>query len=124
MSKKEELAITKMMEVLELSREEAIEMLKSDKEDNIEEEVKKEEKPKKKTDSLAKVKMQKAKKKEDLVKDGLMKAIKDLVKLNETAFTNSQEMTSSKITFTSTDGNFYSISLTKHKVKPDGYSEK
>lgn len=131
MSKKKELEITKMMEVLEISREEAIEMLKCDKEDIVTDEVAKieekakensDKKPKKKGDSLAKVKMQRAKKKEDLVKDDLMNKIKEMVK--DGSFNSPQEMTSSKITFTSSDGVFYSVSLTKHKVKPDGYSDK
>jgi len=123
----------KLMSALDLTYEEALEMLEFDKgnveneeANKIEEKVKSdtEKKPKKKGDSLAKVKTQKAKKKEDLVKENLMKKINEMMELEKTSFTNSQEMTASKITFTATDGNFYSISLTKHKTKPDGYSEK
>ena len=131
MSKKQEKEIQKLMSALEISREEALEMLEFDKGNVDNEEVEKieekekevDKKPKKKTDSLAKVKMQKAKKKEDLVKDGIMAKINEMVNWGE-EFNAPQGMTSSKVTFTSSDGNFYSISLTKHKAKPDGYSEK
>ena len=127
--------ITKLMFALELTHEEAEEMLAFDKGnveneevDKIEEKVKSDteaDKPKKKKgDSLAKVKMQKAKKKEDLVKEDLMKKINEMINLNQETFGKSQEMTASKITFTATDGTFYSVSLTKHKAKPDGYSDK
>lgn len=130
MAKIQEKEIQKMMSALEISREEAIEMLSFDKEEidneevaKIEEKTKTEEKPKKpKTDSLAKVKMQKAKKKADEVKENLMAILKRGIGVNE-SFINPQDMTSSKITFKATDGSYYTVSLTKHKAKPDGYTD-
>ena len=125
----DEKAISKLMETLEITREEALELVAFDKGDEDNEEVKKiEEKstgqPKKKAKTgspLDKVKTQKAKKKVDEFKDGVVTLIKEMINNHKEKFTSPQQMTSTKITFKGSDGNYYSISLTKHKAKPDGY---
>lgn len=105
------------MKNLDLTREEAIDMLKSDVEDIKEE---KSEEPKKKGSSLDKVKTQKAKKKIDAVKEQLMLKIKYMLELANVE--NPQQVTSSKYTF-KIGKDYFSISLTRHKTKPDGYSD-
>lgn len=127
--------ISKLMETLEITREEALELLEFDKGNTDNEEAdkledkdkknKKEEKSNtgKKGNSLDKVKNQKAKKKVDETKDEIMQILENTLDGNTEVFKNSQSLTSSKITFMAKDGNYYSVSLTKHKAKPDGYSE-
>lgn len=122
--------VLKLMETLEISREEALELMSFDtgKEENeevqkIEEKTKAEEKPKKKKgSSLDKVKMQKAKKKEDKTKENILKALEEFLDGCD-LMENVQKLTSTKFTFKDKDNNYCSISLTKHKSKPDGYHE-
>lgn len=130
MAKINEKEIKDLMETLELTREEALELLSFDKGETESEEVEKiekkvkteTEKPKKKGSSLDKVKLQKAKKKEDKTKDEILKAIEQFMDKSEIML-NVQALTTSKFTFKDKDGNYCSISLTKHKAKPDGYHE-
>ncbi len=134
MAKITEKMITEMMAKMKCDREEAVDIIKWDMEDedcqNEEamelqkkmEEKEKESKKKPKGDSIAKVKTQKAKKKEDKTKSDIMTLIEKM--LNENSeFDNPQKMTASKFTFMDKDGNYCSISMTKHKAKPDGYKE-
>ena len=122
--------VLKLMETLEISREEALELMSFDtgKEENeevqkIEEKTKAEEKPKKKKgSSLDKVKMQKAKKKEDKTKENILKALEEFLDGCD-LMENVQKPTTTKFTFKDKDNNYCSISLTKHKSKPDGYHE-
>lgn len=133
MAKATEKEINKMMEALGISREEAISVLAFDNDEVDNEEVNKIEekakdtapakKPTKKGSSLDKVKNQKAKKKADEVKEGIVKIIKSAIACAPTYFIKPQDLTSSKITFKATDGSYYSISITKHKAKPDGYED-
>ena len=128
MAKINEKEVSKLMETLEISREEALELVSFDKEEidneevaKVEEKVKAAEKPKKKKgSSLDKVKLQKAKKKADKVKDGILAVIANMTNASD-QFQNVQNLTPTKFTFVATDGSFYTVSLTKHKVKPDGY---
>jgi hypothetical protein len=126
-----------LMKTLGVTYEEALEIIAFDKDEieneevnQIEEKVKataKDEKPKSdkpKRSSLEKVKHQKAKKKVDENKEKIFHTIGEMMTSNAELFINPQDLTSSKITFMDKDGNFYSISLTKHKAKPDGYSLK
>lgn len=133
--------IKDMMKKMDCSQEEAIDILKWDMEDEecdneeaqaLQEkavQTEKEEKSKtkkgatkQKGSSLDKVKHQKAKKKADATKEEIMGLIKKLLDESE-CFTSPQEMTASKFTFKDKDGNYCSISMTKHKAKPDGYKE-
>lgn len=120
--------IKEMMEKLKISREEAIEVIKFDNEEIENEEVKKIEEKiannKRKKDTLAKVKTMKAKKKADAVKNELIDLIEKFIKDNEELFTKPQKMTTNKFTFTAKDGSYYSLTLTKHKEKPEGYAGK
>lgn len=118
--------IADMMTKLKISREEAIEVIKFDNEEIESEEVKKieakivDKKPKK--DTLAKVKTMKAKKKADAVKNELIDLIEKFMDENEEFFIKPQKMSANKFTFTAKDGSYYSLTLTKHKAKPDGYA--
>lgn len=137
MAKITEKMITDMMAKMKCEREEAVDILKWDMEDEdyvneeaqaIQDKAKANEQADKKTDkkpkgdSLAKVKTQKAKKKEDKTKSDILAQIEKLLDESD-LFTNPQKMTASKFTFTDKDGNYCSLSLTKHKAKPDGYKE-
>ena len=121
--------LIKLMKTLDITRDEAIELLEFDegKTDNMEvkkiEEKEKKKTKKKKGETLAKVKTQKAKKKTDKNKEQIMTLINKLIDENIEVFINPQIMTASKMTFTDKDNNYYSISITKHKTKPDGYHE-
>ena len=75
-----------------------------------------------KRDSLAKVKTQKAKKKVDVNKDGLIASIEEFCKANN-LMVEPQTIKSNQISFKDLEGNYYSLKLTKHKAKPDGYKE-
>lgn len=118
--------VQKLMEKLGISEEEAIELIKFDNDeiDNDEvtelEQKAKKVKESKKRSPLEKVKNAKAKKKTDENKEKIMALLEDLVKGNE-LFTNPKNVTPTKITFT-VNGEFFTISLTKHKKCPDGYS--
>ena len=135
MGKNQEKEIAILMEKLELTREEALEMLEFDKGnidneevDELEEKVKaqaKEKKPKdgkKGRSSLDKVKYQKAQKKVDATKSAIMDLITNSLSTSELIHLF-QKMTATKSSFMDKDGNYYSVSLTKHKAKPDGFQE-
>ena len=122
-----------MMKKLKCDREEAIDVIKWDLEDEdcqseeaqeLQDKVIKQEKETKspKKDTIAKVKTQKAKKKEDKTKTNIIDILEKLL-TNNSEFNNPQKMTASKFTFTDNDGNYCSISMTRHKAKPDGYRE-
>jgi phage I-like protein len=124
--------VAKLMETLGISEKEAIEVIEFDK-GNIdneeveqieqkEKEAQKDKKPKKGS-SLDKVKHQKAKKKIDENKEKIMSTISKMITENASLFIAPKDITPSKITFKDKDGNYYSISLTKHKTAPDGYIE-
>lgn len=133
MAKVNEKEVKKLMESLEISREEAIELLsfdngEADNEEvnNIDKKAKENEsadkgsKKGKKGSSLDKVKNQKAKKKVDEVKEKLMSKVMAMLQLADVK--KPQQLTSTKVTF-KVGEEFYSITLTKHKAKPDGYAD-
>lgn len=133
---KKEKEITILMEKLEITREEALEILDFDKGDcynkeaeELEEkakiQAKEEKKPKdgkKGKSSLDKIKYQKAKKKVDVTKTAIMDLITSTLETSE-LIQLFQKMTATKSSFMDKDGNYYSVSLTKHKAKPDGFQE-
>ena len=121
----------KLMESLGISEAEALELIAFDNdeveneeveaiESNMKEAAASTDKPKtvKKGSSLDKVKNQKAKKKVDAVKEDLMAKINAM--LVEAGVAAPQALTSSKFSFMIGE-EFFSISLTKHKAKPDGF---
>ena len=128
MTKKEkELQIKNFMETLEISREEAEELIAFDngEVDNAEvAEIEQKIEVKKtveKRSPLEKVKNQKAKKKADENKETISETLFNFVKSNE-IFGKEQEISATKISFQDKDGNIYTIALTKHKSRPNGYT--
>ena len=136
MGKNQEKEITILMEKLEITREEALEILDFDKGDCYNEEAeeleekakiqaKEEKKPKdgkKGKSSLDKIKYQKAQKKVDVTKAAIMDLIDSTLSTSE-LIQLFQKMAATKSSFMDKDGNYYSVSLTKHKAKPDGFQE-
>ena len=131
MAKKDMERAKKLMESLGISEKDALELIAFDNEEVENDEVNaiednmkeaaasKDAKPAgKKGSSLDKVKNQKVKKKVDAAKEALMTAIQSM--LVGTDAEKVQLMTSSKVSFMVGD-EFFSISLTKHKSKPDGF---
>lgn len=122
-----EKAILKNMEILEISREEAEELYAFDN-DEIDNEVvnemeKKQRERKAATEgrsSIEKVKHMKAKIKGDENKELIIDSIFESAQVSEHVF-NAQEMTSTKMSFQDKDGFFYTVQVTKHKKRPDGY---
>ena len=128
MTKKEkEEQIKTLMENLEISREEALEVIAFDNGEVDNEEVAEIEqkievkKQKEKRSPLEKVKNQKAKKKADENKETIKETLFNFVKDSE-IFVKEQEISATKISFQDKDGNFYTIALTKHKSRPNGYT--
>lgn len=123
-----EKAILKNMEVLEISREEAEELYAFDN-DEIDNEVvtaieEKQQERKAATEgrsSIEKVKHMKAKIKSDANKELIIDDIFEKTQLSEHVF-NAQEMTATKMSFQDKDGFFYTVQVTKHKTRPDGYA--
>ena len=122
-----EKAILKHMEVLEISREEAEELyaFDSDEIENeevnaIEEKQQERKKAQEGRSSIEKVKHMKAKVKSDINKELIIDDIFDKIQTSEHIY-NTQEMTATKMSFQDKDGNFYTIQITKHKSRPDGY---
>lgn len=123
-----EKAILKNMEVLEISREEAEELYAFDN-DEIDNEVVneiEEKQQKRKTamegrSSIEKVKHMKAKIKSDENKELIIDSIFESTQVSEHVF-NAQEMTATKMSFQDKDGFFYTVQVTKHKARPDGYA--
>ena len=114
-------------EVLGLSREEAEELYAFDNDEIDNEEVTAiEEKQQKKKaaqegrSSIEKVKHMKAKAKADANKELIIDDIFTMAQTSEHIF-NAQEMTATKMSFQDKDGNFYTVQVTKHKSRPDGY---
>ena len=126
LSEKEK-AILRYMEKLGVSREEAEELYAFDNEeiDNeeviaIEEKQQKNKKAQEKRSSIEKVKHMKAKIKADINKQNIIDDIFAKAQTSEHIF-NPQEMTSTKLSFQDKDGNFYTLQITKHKTRPEGY---
>lgn len=125
MTKKQvEEQLAKYMTKLEIPREEAEELLKFDN-DEVDNEVvaqieQKVAVVKEKRSSIEKVKNQKAKKKVDGNKQEIAETLVNFIKDSD-IFVNPQEISATKTSFMDKDGNFYTISLTKHKTCPDGY---
>ena len=126
LSEKEK-AILHYMEKLGISREEAEELYTFDNDeiDNeeviaIEEKQQKNKKVQERRSSLEKVKYMKAKIKRDINKQNIIDDIFAKTQTSEHIF-YPQEMTSTKLSFQDKDGNFYTLQITKHKTRPDGY---
>ena len=128
-NKEMEKQITNSMKKLEITRDEAIDLIKFDLEEVGNEEAEAiEAKIKEKKDALkamkpspiAKVKMMKAKKKIDAEKQALVDALFAFVKESDLTF-NVQEMTGTKVTMQGETGEIYSIALTKHRGEVNGY---
>lgn len=125
---KKEKAILSNMKALEISREEAEELYAFDNDEIENEEVNAmEEKQQKRREaqegrsSIEKVKYMKAKVKADANKELIIDDIFAKTQASEHIF-NAQEMTATKMSFQDKDGNFYTVQVTKHKTRPDGYS--
>ena len=80
----------------------------------------KEKRAQEKRSSLEKVKHMKAKIKGDANKERIIDDIFTMAQTSEHIF-NAQEMTATKMSFQDKDGNFYTVQITKHKSRPDGY---
>ena len=124
---KKEKDILHYMETLGISREEAEELYAFDNDeiDNeeviaIEEKERKNKETQEKRSSIEKVKHMKAKAKADINKQNIIDDIFAKAQTSEHIF-NPQEMTSTKLSFQDKDGNFYTLQITKHKSRPDGY---
>ena len=122
-----EKAILHYMEKLGISREEAEELYAFDNDeiDNeeviaIEEKERKNKETQEKRSSLEKVKHMKAKIKSDINKQNIIDDIFAKAQTSEHIF-NPQEMTATKLSFQDKDGNFYTLQITKHKTRPEGY---
>ena len=122
-----EKAILRYMEKLGVSREEAEELYAFDNDeiDNeeviaIEEKQQKNKKAQEKRSSIEKVKHMKAKIKGDINKENIIDDIFAKAQTSEHIF-NPQEMTATKLSFQDKDGNFYTLQITKHKSRPEGY---
>lgn len=115
------------MKVLGISREEAEELYAFDNDEieneevnAIEEKQQKNKKAQEGRSSIEKVKHMKAKVKADVNKENIIDDIFAKAQTSEHIF-NAQEMTSTKMSFQDKDGNFYTVQVTKHKSRPDGY---
>ena len=115
------------MKVLEISREEAEELYAFDNDEIENEEVNAiEEKQQKRKEaqegrsSIEKVKHMKAKVKSDINKELIIDDIFAKTQASGHIY-NTQEMTATKMSFQDKDGNFYTVQVTKHKARPDGY---
>ncbi len=115
------------MKVLGISREEAEELYAFDNDEieneevtAIEEKQQKNKKAQEGRSSIEKVKHMKAKIKADINKENIIDDIFAKAQTSEHIF-NAQEMTSTKMSFQDKDGNFYTVQVTKHKSRPDGY---
>lgn len=120
--------IKNAMQRLDINEYEAQELWEYDNEEfeieehtHIKEEQKKE-KDEKKVSPIAKVKTMKAKKKIDEQKQSILNLIFNFVN-NAEQVKCYQQITSTKASFKDSFGNYYSISVTKHKKKPEGFKE-
>jgi hypothetical protein len=128
--KEREAEILKSMKGLGISREEAEELYAFDHDEieceevaAIEEKIATEagEEKKAQRSPLEKVKLMKAKKKVDAEKSSIIDRIFGFVRAQED-MVGTQEMTSTKMSFMGESGTYYSVTITKHKSRPDGYS--
>ena len=115
------------MKVLGISREEAEELYAFDNDEieneevtAIEEKQQKRKKAQEGRSSIEKVKHMKAKVKGDINKENIIDDIFAKAQTSEHIF-NAQEMTATKLSFQDKDGNFYTLQVTKHKSRPEGY---
>ena len=74
-----------------------------------------------KRSSLEKVKYMKAKKKKDDSKEQVINGLFEAAKLSGVVVLP-QEISATKMSFMDANGNFYTMSITKHKSQPDGYN--
>jgi len=119
--------ILKSMTSLELTREAAEELWAFDNDEVDNEEVaaietKVDASKVKAPSKIGKVLTMKAKKKADANKSEVVNTIFDAIESDQT-FVNSQAMTSNKMSFQDKDGTYYSVVITKHKTKPDGFKD-
>ena len=119
--------IKNAMQRLDINEYEAQELWEYDNEEfeieehtHIKEEQAKEKE--KKNSPIAKVKTMKAKKKIDEQKQSILDLIFNFVN-HAKQVKCYQQVTSTKASFKDEFGNYYSISVTKHKKKPDGFRE-
>ncbi len=125
MSKEKDKFIAETMVKLEITQEEALELWDFDHEeiDNeaVDEIEKKIEKAKPKAPStIGKVLTMKAKKKVDEEKEKIVEDINNFIVNNEN-MNFPQFMSANKISFKSNTNTYYTVAITKHKNKPDGY---
>ena len=129
--KEREEEILRSMKGLGISREEAEELYAFDHDEieceevtAIEEKVAKDTREEKKVKGspLDKVKLMKAKRKVDEEKSSIIERIFAFVRGQEDVH-GVQDMTSTKISFKGESGTYYSVTITKHKNKPDGYAD-
>lgn len=128
--KEMEKAVAGYMEKLQITEAEAIELWKFDNDEISNEVVDKMEaaakektaEEKKKNSPIAKVKNMKAKKKADEEKEGIIAALFGFIKASA-AFVNPQEIAATKMVFKGTDGGYYTVTVTKNRTKPDGFTE-
>ena len=123
-----EKTILNNMELLGITREEAEELWAFDNDEIDNEEVleieAKQEAQKKAIEgrsSIEKVKHMKAKIKGDKNKDNIVDDLFEKTQLSEHVF-HPQEMSATKMSFQDKDGFFYTVQITKHKTRPDGYA--
>lgn len=124
-----EKALAHSMKTLGLTYEEAEELWAFDNEEienevvnEIEAKVGQRQVEKEKRSSIEKVKHMKAKIKSDANKENIIDDIFNKTQESEHVF-KCQEMTSTKMSFMDKDGFYYTVQVTKHKSKPDGYGE-
>ena len=121
-----EAEIRNFMTKLDLTREKAEELWNFDNElisnDVVDEIEAKAKEAVKKPSPISKVKTMKAKKKVDEEKSSIVESIFGFVK-GVAGVVKSQEMTASKMTIKTESGTYYSVTITKHKSKPDGFKE-
>jgi len=115
------------MAKLQIDEKEALELWEFDKEETENEIVndieKKIESEKPKAPSkIGKVLNMKMKKKIDEEKETLTKMLLETLNTSNLVL-YPQEMTTTKITFVTDTKTYYTVALTKHKTKPDGYRE-
>lgn len=128
MASKREQEIAKLMKQLDITREEAMEVIAFDKGDIGNEVVEAIEAgiaqiaDEKKRSPIEKVKYSKAKKKADANKESIVGAVLEFLKFCALV-RGVQKMTATKISFKDADGNYYTVTVTKHKTKPDGYAD-
>lgn len=122
-----EKALARNMKNLGLTYEEAEELWAFDNEEienevvnEIEAKVVHRQVEKEKRSSIEKVKHMKAKIKSDVNKENIIDDIFNKTQESEHVF-KCQEMTATKMSFMDKDGFYYTVQVTKHKAKPDGY---